>query len=283
MKQILTIKRDADRHWVGDGFPVQTLFSYQEPEVNPFLLFDYAGPHEFEPSSERRGVGEHPHRGFETVTIVYRGELEHRDSAGHHGRIGPGDVQWMTAASGVVHEEYHSEAFAKRGGTFEVVQLWVNLPKKDKTAPPKYQSILSDRIPVVEIGGGGVARVIAGELRGVKGPAETFTPINVWDLKLKAGGASDVEMPEGHTTLLVALQGSVKVNGPQRVDGGEVAVFDRSGTRIELAGEADATALVLTGEPIGEPVAGWGPFVMNNQAELKQAAVDYQSGRMGRL
>lgn len=189
MKKLIGITRDADAHWVGNGFPVRTIFSYQTHGqcISPFLLLDYAGPAEFPPSEQPRGVGEHPHRGFETVTIVYQGDVEHRDSAGNHGTIGPGDVQWMTAASGVVHEEWHEQAFARRGGVFEVVQLWVNLPAKDKMSPPGYQEIRDRQIPAVDLDGGGTVRIIAGELRGVKGPARTFTPINVWDVRLKAG------------------------------------------------------------------------------------------------
>src|SRR6266850_811493 len=188
-KKLRCIQRSADRHWVGDGFPVRTLFSYPNlgPVLSPFLLLDYAGPREFTPTDERRGVGEHPHRGFETVTIVYAGEVEHRDSSGGGGRIGPGDVQWMTAASGLVHEEFHGHDFARRGGMFEMVQLWVNLPAKDKMAPPRYQGILNGQIPTVALPNGqGTVRVIAGAFAGTTGPAKTFTPIHVWDLRLSS-------------------------------------------------------------------------------------------------
>jgi quercetin 2,3-dioxygenase len=285
MKKLRCIQRSADRHWVGDGFPVRTLFAYSNlgGVLTPFLLLDYAGPVEFSPTTERRGVGEHPHRGFETVTIVYTGEVEHRDSSGGGGRIGPGDVQWMTAGSGVVHEEFHGREFARRGGTFEMVQLWVNLPARDKMAPPRYQSIARSDIPTVSLPGGrGTGRVIAGELAGTKGPAETFTPILVSDLRL-ASGETDLSVPDGWTTALVVLRGAVRVNGSEAIGSAEVGLFDRAGERIRLASDADTTALLLAGEPIGEPIVGRGPFVMNTAAEIRQAMVDYQSGAMGHL
>src|SRR5947209_3524299 len=219
MKEIVSIRKSPAPHWVGDGFPVRSVFSYSEDgaAISPFLLLDYGGPVEFPPSETPRGVDEHPHRGFETVTIVYQGELEHRDSAGNAGSIGPGDVQWMTAASGIVHEEKHSSAFSRRGGAFEVAQLWVNLPARHKTAPPGYQTLLRDAIPVVPLGdrlrsaqATGAARVIAGEFQGVKGPARTFTPLNVWDLRLKAGQRAELDLPAGHTAILFALHGAVR-------------------------------------------------------------------------
>ena len=216
-------------HWVGDGFPVRSLFSYQElgTHISPFLLLDYAGPHYFEPTNARRGVGQHPHRGFETVTIVYDGEVEHRDSAGNGGVIGPGDVQWMTAAGGILHEEYHSPAFAKTGGPFRMVQLWVNLPAKDKMAPGDYQAIISADIPVVDLpGGAGKARVIAGRLLGAKGPARTFTPVNVWDVRLNRDADLTLDLPEGHTAMLVVLGGHVTVNGAQEAGEAELVVLE---------------------------------------------------------
>jgi hypothetical protein len=286
LKKLRCIQRSVDRHWVGDGFPVRTLFAYPNmgPVVTPFLLFDYAGPMEFPPTTARRGVGEHPHRGFETVTIVYAGEVEHRDSSGGGGRIGPGDVQWMTAGAGVVHEEFHGRDFARRGGLFEMVQLWVNLPARDKMAPPRYQSILSSRIPSVSLPHGrGAVRVIAGEFAGATGPAKTFTPIHVWDLRLASDQQTDLEVPDGHTTVLVVLRGAVRVNGSEAVEAAEVGLFDRAGERIGIDCAKDATALLLSGEPIDEPIVGRGPFVMNSAAEIRQAMADYQSGKMGHL
>jgi redox-sensitive bicupin YhaK (pirin superfamily) len=285
MKKLIGINRDADAHWVGNGFPVRTIFSFQTLGqcISPFLLLDYAGPAEFPPSEQPRGVGEHPHRGFETVTIVYQGELEHRDSAGNHGTIGPGDVQWMTAASGVVHEEWHERAFGRRGGTLEMVQLWVNLPAKDKMSPPGYQEIRDWRIPAVDLDSGGTARVIAGEFRGVKGPTRRFTPVNVWDVRLKAGNRTEMTFPDGYTTLVLVLKGKAVMNGSETAGEADLAIFDRSGDRITVEASEDATLLVLSGEPINEPVVSYGPFVMNTQDEIRQAIRDYQSGRMGHV
>ncbi len=285
-KKLRCIQRSVDRHWVGDGFPVRTLLAYSNlgPVIDPFLLLDYAGPMEFSPTSERRGVGEHPHRGFETVTIVYQGEVEHRDSSGGGGRIGPGDVQWMTAASGIVHEEFHGREFARRGGPFEMVQLWVNLPAKDKRAQPGYQGILDQEIPKVNlVGGRGSVRVIAGEFAGAKGPARTFTPIHVWDLRLASHQPTDLPLPDGYTTALVVLRGTLRANGSEPIREAEVALFDRAGESLRIDEADDATALLLCGEPIGEPIVGQGPFVMNRPEEIRQAIVDYQSGKMGDL
>ncbi len=285
-KRIVEIRKDVAPHWVGDGFPVRSLFAYHADATatSPFLLLDYAGPAEFPPSTRPRGVGEHPHRGFETVTIVYQGELEHRDSAGSHGTIGAGDVQWMTAASGVVHEEFHSQAFSATGGTLEMVQLWVNLRAADKTTAPHYQAILDAQIPAVALDdGAGTVRVIAGDFRGTKGPAKTFSPVNLWDMRLNAKGSLSLTLPDGYTTILLVQQGSVTIGGSTTVRGAGLVRFDRSGDRIDIACETDATVLVLCGEPIDEPVVGQGPFVMNTSAEIRQAILDYQGGRMGTL
>ena len=286
MKKLRGIQRSVDRHWVGDGFPVRTLFAYpNEGELlSPFLLLDYAGPTEFSPTTERRGVGAHPHRGFETVTIVYAGEVEHRDSSGGGGRIGEGDVQWMTAASGIVHEEFHGREYAKRGGPFEMVQLWVNLPARDKKAPPGYQAITDRQIPSVALPGGlGTARVIAGELAGAKGPARTFTPMQVVDLKLHGTKREEIPVPEGWTTVVVVLRGSLRVDGSEPIEEAEVGLFDRSGAGIAIDEASEARALLLTGEPIREPIVGMGPFVMNSPGEIRQAMIDFETGRMGRL
>jgi quercetin 2,3-dioxygenase len=286
MKKLLNIIRDVPQHWVGDGFPVRSLFSYgrNSAAVDPFLLLDYAGPHEFPPGTAPRGVGEHPHRGFETVTIVYAGELEHRDSGSNHGKIGPGDVQWMTAASGVVHEEFHSIDFTKTGGNFQVVQLWVNLPARLKMSPPRYQEILNSQIPKVPLeDGAGTIRVIAGEFHSTRGPAKTFTPISLWDLQLTTGHKVDLPSPAGHTTLLVVQTGTVTVGEADKVHAVELALFDRAGDGISIAADEDSRALFLSGEPLGEPVVGQGPFVMNSAIEIQQAIADYQSGRMGSL
>ncbi len=287
MRKILAVHDAHPPHWVGDGFPVRSIFSYDSlgrEHLSPFLLLDYAAPRNFEPAAERRGVGEHPHRGFETVTIVYQGELEHRDSAGNGGRIGPGDVQWMTAASGIIHEEFHSEQFTRAGGTMEMMQLWVNLPARDKMSPPGYQTLLDRDIPSVPLpGDAGRVRVIAGEFAGHKGPARTFTPINVWDLRLKASTTATIATPEGHTTALVPMHGRVVVNGTRSVAESQLVILDRSGGDFTIAAEADATLLLLSGEPIDEPVVGYGPFVMTSEREIAQAIRDFQSGRFGRL
>jgi redox-sensitive bicupin YhaK (pirin superfamily) len=284
MKNVISVHRGPPAHWVGNGFHVRSLFSYeaQAQTLSPFLLLDYAAPEKFAPSDEPRGVGRHPHRGFETVTIAYQGGVEHRDSAGNHGVIGPGDVQWMTAASGIVHEEWHERDFTRRGGTMEMAQLWVNLPAKDKLAAPGYQDIRSAQIPVVNLGTGASVRVIAGEFRGTKGPARTFTPINVWDARIRAGQRIELDFIEGYTTLLALLQGKVKINGEESAQAAELAILDRAGTRVVLEAVEDATVLVLNGAPIQEPVVGYGPFVMNTHEEIHQAIRDFQSGRLDR-
>jgi redox-sensitive bicupin YhaK (pirin superfamily) len=229
-------------------------------------------------------VGEHPHRGFETVTVVYLGELEHRDSTGNGGRIGPGDVQWMTAAGGIIHEEYHSPGFARTGGPFRMIQLWVNLPAKDKKAAPSYQTLLDANIPTVELAeGAGRVRVIAGEYAGVKGPARTFTPIEVWDLKLGRNKTTTLTLPEGHTVVLVVLRGTVLVNGNDVVREAQTVLFGRDGGDITLEANNEVTALVLAGEPINEPVVAHGPFVMNTVGEIKQAMLDFEHGKFGTM
>lgn len=286
VKKLRSIQRSVDQHWVGNGFPVRTLFSYPAlgPVLSPFLLLDYAGPREFPPTQNRLGVGEHPHRGFETVTIVYDGEVEHRDSSGGGGLIGSGDVQWMTAASGIVHEEFHGRDFARRGGMFEMAQLWVNLPAKDKLAPPHYQSITNSQIPAISLPGGqGTMRVIAGEVAGAKGPAQTFTPIIVGDLRFASDQRTDLPLPDGYTTVLVLLKGAVRINGSEEIMTAEVGLFDRAGKSISIECVNDARALLLCGAPIDEPIVGQGPFVMNTAQEIRQAMADYQSGRMGHL
>ncbi|MDI5892824.1 pirin family protein [Halomonas rhizosphaerae] len=285
MKKIQAVYGAPRGHWVGDGFPVRSLLSYDRlgaEHISPFLLLDHAGPHRFEPTRYRRGVGPHPHRGFETVTLVYQGALEHRDSAGHGGLIGEGDVQWMTAGAGIVHEEYHAPGFAEGGGLLEMVQLWVNLPAQDKVAPPAYQTLLDKEIPRVDLQGNtGQLRVVAGRYLDRTGPARTFTPINVWDLRLVAGGDVTLEVPEGHTTLLVLLEGTLLVNGERIVRDESVVAFERRGETLHLEANNDAKLLLLSGVPIAEPVAGQGPFVMNDEAELHQAFADFQTGKFG--
>lgn len=290
MKSVQFIQRNTQGHWVGDGFPVRTLFSYNDDPAtfSPFLMLDYGGPVVFEPTTKRRGVGAHPHRGFETVTIVYDGEVTHRDSSGGGGTIGPGEVQWMTAAAGIVHEEFHSEAYARTGGPFRMVQLWVNLPARDKMAPPGYQGITAAQIPTLtlrDVNGAeaGTVRPIAGSFEGVTGPAKTFTPMQVWDVQLQAGHTVTLPAPEGHTTVPLVYQGRVKTADGQQAGDAEMIVYERAGAGVQLTALADTTLLWLCGEPIDEPVVGYGPFVMNTPQEIQQAFVDFQSGKMGRL
>jgi redox-sensitive bicupin YhaK (pirin superfamily) len=284
LKGVLEVRKPPRGHWVGDGFPVRTIFGYDNAAATtPFLLMDYAGPYRFPPASQRRGVGEHPHRGFETVTILYSGEVEHRDSGGGGGKIGPGDVQWMTAGSGVVHEEMHSLEYTKSGGAFEAIQLWVNLPARLKMTQPKYQTLLSSDIPDVALpDSAGRVRVIAGEFGASKGPAETFTPMNLWDVRLNAGRGANLTAPPGQTAAVFVLSGTISVNGSQARDA-EFVMLDRKGDALRIEAETDAKLLFLSGEPIDEPVFGYGPFVMNTEAEIRQAMTDYQSGRMGHL
>jgi redox-sensitive bicupin YhaK (pirin superfamily) len=258
------------------------VFHFRE-EMNPFLLLDYAGPVHFEPSGQSRGVEEHPHRGFETVTIAYQGRVDHRDSGGHSGSIRPGDVQWMTAGSGVVHEEKHGEALMRQGGDFEMAQLWVNLPKAHKMTAPRYQSIADEAIPHVELGPGAYGRVIAGTLNGVVGPAQTFTPVTVVDLRMEANSRADFALPAGHNASVVLLRGDIAVNGDTLKWQGGSAVLSPEGETVTIEAGADSLILVLGGEPIREQVASYGPFVMNTQEELWQAFQDYREGRMGRL
>jgi len=286
MKKVLGVQSAPQSHWVGDGFPVRSLFSYHEQgqELSPFLLLDYAGPAEFKPAVKPRGVGVHPHRGFETVTIVYQGEVEHRDSTGAAGRIGPGDVQWMTAAAGILHEEFHSREFTKKGGMLEMVQLWVNLPAKDKMSAPGYQDILDQDIPAVELtDAAGTLRVIAGEFAGRRGPARTFTPIEVWDVQLNKDGIARLALPEGHTAAVIVLRGTVEVNGSSVAREAQMVLLDQKGSDFAIEANGGARVLILGGAPIDEPIAGYGPFVMNTREEIQQAIGDFNSGRFGRL
>lgn len=286
MKKILGTYSAPGTHWVGDGFPVRSLFSYSShgQSMSPFLLLDYAGPMHFEPADKPRGVGEHPHRGFETVTIVYDGEVEHRDSTGAGGKIGPGDVQWMTAASGILHEEFHSHDYTRRGGPFEVVQLWVNLPARDKMSEPRYQTLLDADIPAVALPDeAGKVRVIAGEYAGHRGPAQTHTPVNVWGVRLNPGGQARFEVPDGYTTAVVVLRGSAGVNDGQIARAAQMVTLDRSGTGIIVEADSETRLLLLSGEPIDEPIVGHGPFVMNTEDQIRAAFNDFRSGRFGRI
>jgi redox-sensitive bicupin YhaK (pirin superfamily) len=272
-------------HWVGDGFPVRPIFGRLAftPAISPFLMFDYGGPMHFTPTEQKRGVGAHPHRGFETVTLAFQGEIEHGDSVGNRGIIGPGDVQWMTAASGIVHEEFHSHAFAKQGGMMEMVQLWVNLPAKYKMAAPRYQSIVSSDIPVASLPDqAGTVRVIAGNYNGTKGIATTYSPVELWDIRLQAGKSMQLPVSDGHNAMLFVRNGKAEIRD-KIIGGADLVMFSLEGTHIDIEAKEETNLLLLGGEPIDDPISAHGPFVMNTKEEIQQAIVDYQSGRMGRL
>lgn len=286
MKNVMGVYDAPPLHWVGNGFPVRSLFSYRDHGklLSPFLLLDYAGPVEFTSAEQPRGVGQHPHRGFETVTIVYQGEVAHRDSTGQGGVIGPGDVQWMTAGAGILHEEFHSESFTRSGGELEMVQLWVNLPAKNKMTTPGYQAILNKDIPVITMpDSSGMVRVIAGNYQGHAGPARTFTPMNVWDLRLNPRKTIEFSLTDGWNVALIILHGTVSINGGTLGKEAQAVVLDRTGNRISLEAQDNAVVLLLSGKPIGEPIVGQGPFVMNSQAEIDQAMADFESGSFGQI
>ncbi len=285
-KKILGLYGNDRGHWVGNGFPVRSLFSYTTlgQHLSPFLLLDYAGPHQFQPTDERRGVGEHPHRGFETVTIVYDGEVEHRDSSGGGGTIGPGDVQWMTAGSGIVHQEFHSPAYARAGGAFRMVQLWVNLPAKDKQTPPAYQTLLASTIPTLSLPDhAGSLRVIAGRYTNIEGPARVFSPLNVWDVSLNTGASVSFTLPKEHNAAIISLEGRLIVNDTQELGSAQLVLLDQEGTNVTLHAQAKSSFLILTGAPLNEPIEGYGPFVMNTRAEIRQAIEDFNNGHFGSI
>ncbi len=274
-------------HWVGDGFFVSGFFNAipdAQRKLSPFLLLDYGAPREFPPTANaRQGVGPHPHRGFETVTIAFQGSVAHHDSTGKGGVIRPGDVQWMTAASGILHREYHEEDWARKGGTMQMAQIWVNLPRAHKMDSPGYQAITADRIGVVTLpNGAGTVRVIAGEYLGVRGPAKTFTPVTMLDIRLAAGGRADFDVPPRHNAGLLVMRGEISVNG-EAASENEFVVFANAGERIAVEAKSDAQLLLLAGEPIDEPVVSYGPFVMNTEGEIRQAMLDFQSGKFGKL
>ncbi|MDG2954636.1 pirin family protein [Bisgaard Taxon 10/6] len=288
MKKVANVHTAPAKHWVGNGFQVQSMFSYNDTDKNldPFLLMDYNPPRYFDGGrkSDFRGVGEHPHRGFETVTIAYQGEVSHRDSYGGGGTIGTGDVQWMTAGSGLMHQEYHSEKFSAQGGMFEMVQLWVNLPAKDKMTAPKYQAITAAEIPTVELAdNAGSARIIAGNLAETQGAAATFSPINMWDVRMNAGKTHTFVVPESHNLIVLVLDGTVQFNGDEIARRGELVTFEKGGADVQIEANNEAKLLILSGEPLNEPIVGYGPFVMNSREEIVQAFNDINSGKFGRI
>jgi hypothetical protein len=275
------------RHWVGDGFHVSGFFNAipdAQRKLSPFLLLDYGAPETFPPTTNtRRGVGPHPHRGFETVTIAFQGSVAHHDSTGKGGVIGPGDVQWMTAASGILHREYHEESFARRGGTMQMAQIWVNLPRAHKMDLPGYQTITADQIGVAELpDGAGAVRVIAGEYRGVRGPAKTFTPVTMLDIRLGEKGRAEFDVPGRENAALLVMKGEITVGG-ETASENEFVVFANAGERVAVEAKSDAHLLLLAGEPIEEPIVSYGPFVMNTDGEIRQAMRDFQAGKFGEL
>ncbi|MGY0505038.1 pirin family protein [Luteimonas sp. e5] len=288
LKAIASITASAPPHWVGDGFPMRSVFDYRQPGVelrSPFLLLDYAPLGHFEPNpGPPRGVGVHPHRGFETVTFAFSGEVAHRDSTGQGGVIGPGDVQWMTAGGGILHEEFHSRAYSDAGGAFEMAQLWVDLPAARKMTAPGYQAITAADIPLLELpDGAGTLRLVAGEFAGQRGPAHTFSPMRVGELRLAAGADFELQQPEGWSLLLVALDGAARLNGEADLPPQHMATFAHAGERVRIAADEAVRLLLLSGAPLQQPVVGHGPFVMTRQADIAQALHDLRSGRFGRL
>ncbi len=273
------------KHWVGNGFNVHGLLQPSN-ELNkylsPFLMMDYASPIYFSKTKLRRGVGEHPHRGFETVTFAYQGEIEHRDSSGGGGLIKPGDIQWMTAGSGIVHDEYHSKKFSKKGGLFEMVQLWINLPSKFKMVKPKYQSLEDNSIPRKSIGMNSELRVIAGNFENTKGPALTFTNINIYDLISKKKDNISILTKQKTNSLLLIMSGEVEINNKLYKDK-TLLVFEKEGKNINFSSSKEFKGLILNGEPINEAIYSYGPFVMNTKKEIEEAMDDYNNGRMGNI
>jgi redox-sensitive bicupin YhaK (pirin superfamily) len=284
-RSVAGIFRSTPFHWVGDGFHVSSYFprpSLPAERVSPFVLMDYGPPRDFTPLARgKRGVGWHPHRGFETVTVAWEGSVAHRDSTGRSGIIGPGDVQWMTAGAGILHEEYHEQGFTRRGGRMHMMQLWVNLPRRHKMAAPGYQAITAADIPVVTLAGGaGTVRVIAGEHAGARGPAHTFTPVTLLDITLSAGGSLEVTLPTGHNAMAIVTSGRVATGG-RDAGAGELILFENDGERIDLAASEATHVLVLGGEPLNEPIVQYGPFVMNTREDIRQAIASFEAGEFG--
>ncbi len=286
-KKVELIAAPAAPHFVGDGFRVHNFIPRNHrmnmQRMDPCLVLDYNSKFDFEPTDTPRGVGTHPHRGFETVTIAYQGKVEHHDSAGGGGIIGQGDVQWMTAASGVLHREFHETEWAKQGGIFQMVQLWVNLPAESKMSDPKYQAIKNAEMKKIDLGDNGFVEVIAGEYNGEKGPAETFTPINLMNAKLKKGGKARFSFPENFTTGALVIEGSIIVNNTEFADTDHFVLFENSGKDFSIKAKEDAIVLILSGEPLNEPIYAHGPFVMNSKQEIIEAFDDFNNGKFGKL
>jgi redox-sensitive bicupin YhaK (pirin superfamily) len=280
------IPKPAKPGMVGDGFRVYNYIpgtGISQQRISPFLLLDFNAAFDFGPSDHIRGVDVHPHKGFETVTIAYKGSVAHHDSTGNSGIIHPGDVQWMTAGAGILHKEYHEQEFSKRGGPFEMVQLWVNLPKKDKSSPAHYQAITKDQMgSIVLPNDKGIVNVIAGNFNGVKGPAETYSPVNLFDVKLKKGGDVVINLPASYNTAILIVNGNVQINDEQAGEHSFI-LFKNEGEEITINAEEDSVLLVLSGEPLNEPIASYGPFVMNTQEEILESIQAFQAGKFGHL
>ncbi len=287
-RNIEVVVPPREAHYVGDGFRVHNFipsaYRLDMKRMDPFILMDYNSKFYFPPSDKPRGVSVHPHRGFETVTIAYKGKVAHHDSSGGGGVIAEGDVQWMTAASGILHKEYHEENFSKQGGDFQMVQLWVNLPAKDKMSKPKYQGIAQAQIEKVTLpDNNGTVEVIAGNYHGIKGSASTFSPLHLLNVRLNKNGKTDFEFPDNHNTALLVIEGSIKVNETETVPADHFVLFENNGTEFNIEASESAVVLVLSGEPLNEPIAAHGPFVMNTQQEIIQAIEDYNMGKFGYL
>ena len=287
-KTVEFVASPREPHFVGDGFRVHNFipsnYRLSMQRMSPFLMLDYNSTYKFPPSEKPKGVGVHPHKGFETVTIAYKGKVAHHDSSGGGGVIGEGDVQWMTAANGVLHKEYHEEEWSKKGGDFQMVQLWVNLPKKDKMSAPKYQAIKHEDIRTFKLeNGAGNIEIIAGEYKDIKGPASTFTPIHMLNAKLNKGGKADFDFPANYNTVLLVLEGNIVINGKEETPTDHLALMANDGEKFEVEATEDAIVLVLSGEPINEPIAAHGPFVMNTREELVEAFDDFNNGKFGHL
>ena len=286
LRSIEAVIAPPPTHWVGDGFRVHGFLPHgplNAERMSPFFLLDYNSKYNFPPSTNLLGVGPHPHRGFETVTIAYHGKVAHHDSMGGGGVIGEGDVQWMTAGSGILHKEYHEEQFNREGGEFQMVQLWVNLPAKHKMTPPQYQALANGEMGRYDLPNGGFVEVIAGEFNGVKGPATTFSPVHLYNLKPKAGEEISLSFPADYATAILAIEGSATLNGGTTLPTDHLAVFANDGEDIIVKADEDSVLLVMSGEPLGEPIASYGPFLMNTQAELAEAIDDFRQGKFGYL
>ena len=288
IKKVEMVLAPREPHYVGDGFRVHNFipsgYGLTMQRMDPFIMLDYASRYHFPPTGKPKGVGVHPHRGFETVTIAYKGSVAHHDSAGGGGEIKEGDVQWMTAASGVLHKEYHAESFCATGGDFQMVQLWVNMPAKDKMSTPKYQAIANAQIPKIELlNNGGFIEVIAGNYDGNNGAATTFSPVHLMNAKLNEGGEATFNFPGHFNTALIVIEGNVLLNGTEDVPLDHFALFTNEGETFTLKASENCIVLILSGEPIKEPIASHGPFVMNTRQEIMQAFEDYDNGKFGVL